>query len=105
MPIRITQLRMEALRQGANPAARATQLAVETISQPAQTNQQRMIVTQIVIEFPFTNTSNIPPPPGTPPTPTQGDTPPTQCAPPPTMLCAVEPDIRAIPETCELLGS
>lgn len=105
MPIRITQLRTESLRQNSNPAARATQLAIETIGQPAQTHQQRMIVTQIVIEFPFTNTSVIPPPPGTPPTPTQGDVTPVQCEPPPTDLCTTEPDIRSTPETCELLGS
>jgi hypothetical protein len=105
MPIHISQLRTETLRQGANPAERVTQIVIETVSQPAFTNQQRMLVTQIVIEFPFPNTGVVPPPPGTPPTPTQGDVTPIECEPPPTAQCAIEPDIRATVEACELLGS
>jgi hypothetical protein len=103
MPIRISQLRTETLRQAANPEMRVTQLAVELAANKGPT-VPRMRVTQIAIEFPFTGTPT--PPPGPPgPTPTRGDTPPPECEPAPTQQCVTEPDLQSIPETCELQGS
>jgi hypothetical protein len=105
MPVRITQMRVEQLRQGGNAQqGRVTQLAVEIADQPNQTNQQRMMVTQIAIEFPFTGQPSPGPPP--PPPPTQGDTPPAGgCAPPPTSECVTTPALQVTDETCEQLGS
>ena len=98
-------MRAEALRQGGNAQQmRVTQQAVEVVNQPAFSNQQRMIVTQIAIEFPFTAAP--PPGPPPPPPPTQGDTPPAEgCAPPPTSECVTTPALQMIDETCEQLGS
>jgi hypothetical protein len=104
MPIRICQIRTETLRQGGNAQRmRVTQLAVEDVNQPDQTSQQRMRVTQIAIEFPFTLTT--PPGPPPPPSPTQGDTPPAECSPPPTSECVTTPAVQVTDESCEQLGS
>jgi hypothetical protein len=105
MPIRITQLRTETLRQGGNAQqARVTQQAVEVVNQPAFVLQQQMRVTQIAIEFPFTAAA--PPGPPPPPPPTQGDTPvPTTCQPPPTAECVTTPALQSTDQTCEALGS
>jgi hypothetical protein len=64
---------------------------------------QRLLVTQIAIEFPFPGPS-VPPPPVIP-TPTRGDIVPTVCEPPPTSECTAQPDLRVTNETCEFLGS
>lgn len=104
MPIRISQLRTETLRQAANPEMRVTQLAVELAANKASTQQAKMRVTQIAIEFPFTGTP-APPGPPPPPPPTRGDTPPPECQPAPTQECATQPDLMSIAETCELQGS
>lgn len=101
---RISQLRAEVLRKGINPAMRVTQAAVEIAQQPDFAHQQRMIVTQIAIEFPFTG-APAPPGPPPPPTPTQGDVTPAECETPPTSQCVTQPDIRSTNETCELQGS
>lgn len=104
VPVRISQERVEALRQSTTRNLRVTQAAVEQINQP--NGQQNLRITQIAIEFPFPGPS-VPPPPPPPggPTPTEGDVTPAQCEPPPTAVCTTEPDLRSTPETCELLGS
>ena len=101
MPIRISQERVEILRQGTARNLRVTQEAIEQAFAPA--GQQNLRITQIAIEFPFPGPTAVMPP--TVPIPTQGDTPPIACAPPPTMLCTTEPDVQATTEACELQGS
>jgi hypothetical protein len=103
MPIRISQLRVETLRQKANPQMRVTQIAVEYAANKAFSAQAKMRVTQIAIEFPFTSTSGGGGGPG--PSPTNGDIPPPECIPAPTQQCPTQPDLQALPEVCELQGS
>lgn len=104
--VRITQLRVETLRQGGNAQqARVTQEAIEVVANKAFAAQAKMRVTQIAIEFPFTS-SPIPPGPPPPPTPTRGDVPvPPECEPAPTQECTLQPDIQVTPGLCELQGS
>jgi hypothetical protein len=104
MPIRISQLRTETLRQAANPEMLVTQLAVEFAAKKVANAQAKMRVTQIAIEFPFTG-APAPPGPPPPPPPTRGDTPPPTCQPAPTQECAIQPDLQSIAEACELQGS
>src|SRR5215813_14562710 len=104
MPVRISQEYVQVLRQSTTRQLRVTQEVIEQANQPPGT--QLLQVTQVMIEYPFPGPS-VPPPPPPPegPPPTQGDVPPAECQPPPTMECTSEPDLRATPEACEMLGS
>jgi hypothetical protein len=104
MPIRITQMRVETLRQGGNAQqARVTQAAVEVVNQPGPTLQQQMRVTQIAVEFPFPFSQSGGG--GSVPPPTQGDTPPANCQPPPTNECVTTPAVQSTDQGCESPGS